>query len=46
MIIAGEKEAKSGQISVRKRKKGDIGQFELQNFINQVSKEIVEKVIE
>ena len=46
MIIVGEKEAQSGQIAVRKRKKGDLGQFELKNFIDQVSKEIHEKVID
>ncbi len=46
MIIVGEKEAKSGQISVRKRKKGDIGQFEVKHFIEQILKEIVEKVID
>jgi threonyl-tRNA synthetase len=46
MIIVGEKEAQSGQIAVRKRKKGDLGQFELKDFIDQVSKEIHEKVID
>ncbi len=46
MIIVGEKEAQSGKISIRKRKKGDIGQFELNNFIDQVLKDINEKVID
>ena len=46
MIILGEKESQSGQISVRKRKKGDLGQFELDDFINQISKEIKQKVID
>ena len=46
MIIIGEKEVESRKISVRKRKKGDIGQFEVKNFIDRMSKEIVEKVID
>lgn len=46
MIIVGEKEAQSGQIAIRKRKKGDIGQFELNNFVNQILTEINGKVID
>jgi threonyl-tRNA synthetase len=46
MIIVGEKEAQSGQISIRKRKKGDLGQCELTNFIDQILEEIDQKVID
>jgi len=45
MIIVGEKENQSGKISIRKRKKGDIGQFTINDFIDQISKEIHQKAI-
>ena len=43
MIIIGEKEASSGKISVRKHKKGDLGSFELGEFINNINNEIKTK---
>ncbi|UCE06687.1 MAG: threonine--tRNA ligase, partial [bacterium] len=46
MIVVGEKESQSRNISVRKRKKKDLGQFELNDFIDQISKEINKKVID
>jgi len=46
MIIVGEKETQAGQISVRKRKKGDLGRFELDKFIDKISQEIDKKLIE
>lgn len=44
MIIIGEKETQTGQISVRKRKEGDLGQFKIDEFINDVLKEIDNRV--
>lgn len=46
MIIIGVKESQSDKISIRKRKKGDIGQFILNDFIDHISKEISQKVID
>lgn len=40
MIIVGEKEENEGTVSVRKHGKGDIGTFEIQEFIQFVQKEI------
>ena len=45
MIIVGEKEAQAGNISVRKRKEGDKGQTTLKVLIDEISKEIGQKVI-
>ena len=45
MIIVGEKEAQAGKISVRKRKEGDKGQTTLTELINEISKEIKQKII-
>ncbi len=45
MFVVGEKEIQSGQISVRKRKIGDLGKFELESVINQILKEVSEKAI-
>lgn len=44
MVIIGEKESQSGQISLRKRKKGDLGQLNLDQFIEIINKEIYQKV--
>lgn len=43
MIIVGEKEMGSGAISVRQHKKGDIGSFEIQDFIAKIKDEIKSK---
>jgi len=43
MLIIGEKEASTGKISVRKHKKGDLGSFELAEFINNINNEIKTK---
>ena len=40
MLILGEKEVSSGKVSVRKHKKGDLGSFELDKFINNIKDEI------
>jgi threonyl-tRNA synthetase len=43
MIIVGEKEQNSGNISVRQHKKGDIGAFTLTDFIDKLTIEIKNK---
>ncbi len=45
MIIVGEKEAESGNISVRKHKEGDKGTFRLSEFIDNIADEIAKKEI-
>ncbi len=44
MLIVGEKEAAAGTISVRKRKTGDAGSMDLQEYISMLQKEIENKV--
>jgi threonyl-tRNA synthetase len=46
MAIIGDKETQEQNISVRNRKKGDLGPMELHKFIEIVSKEIQEKQID
>ncbi|MDE0772515.1 MAG: threonine--tRNA ligase [Salibacteraceae bacterium] len=46
MLIIGEKEAESGQISVRKQGEGDLGTFTIEAFAEIVDKEIKELVKE
>ena len=43
MLIIGDKEESTGKISVRKHKKGDLGSFELAEFINNINNEIKTK---
>ena len=43
MIILGDKEKENNNISVRKHGKGDIGKFELQEFIQKIKLEISRK---
>jgi len=45
MIIIGEKEVSNNNISVRKHKTGDLGQFNIDDFISQVLEEINNKTI-
>ena len=45
MIIIGDNEARENNISVRARKKGDLGKFNLEDFIVKIEKEISEKSI-
>ena len=42
MVIVGEKELESGNISVRKRDEGDLGAFMLDDFAAMLDKEIKE----
>ncbi len=44
MIIVGEKEQNAGNISVRQHKKGDLGAFNLSEFIDKIATEIKNKV--
>lgn len=39
MIVVGEKEAESGTISVRKRDRGDLGSFAVQEFLDLLKEE-------
>lgn len=45
MLILGEKEKKSNTVSVRKHKRGDLGTFSFEDFLNNIKKEINEKLI-
>ena len=40
MLIVGEAEEKSNQISLRKRKEGDVGKYDLEEFIEYFSDEV------
>lgn len=40
MLIIGDREAESGTVSVRCRKRGDLGSVEVEKFIQQVLEEI------
>jgi len=44
MLIVGEKEISSGNVSVRQHKKGDIGSLPLSEFIDKINSEINNKV--
>jgi len=39
----GEREAKSGSVSVRKKGKGDIGSMPIEEFIKKIKEEIENK---
>ncbi|MGB9976685.1 threonine--tRNA ligase [Thermovenabulum sp.] len=43
MIIVGEKEEMSNTISVRSREKGDLGNYTIENFINEVKEKVKNK---
>jgi threonyl-tRNA synthetase len=45
MIIVGDKEVSNNNISVRKRKEGDLGQIEIEDFIKKLQKENTEKTL-
>ncbi|GAB4296789.1 MAG: threonine--tRNA ligase [Ignavibacteriaceae bacterium] len=46
MVIVGEKEKSSENISVRQHKKGDLGSFEIVNFISKLRDEINLKILQ
>ena len=43
MLIIGEKEELNKNISIRRRKKGDLGSMRLKDFISDISREIINK---
>ena len=43
VIVVGDNEVKENKISLRKRKVGDVGTFELSQFINNINEEIKNK---
>ncbi len=45
MLVVGEKEAEAGQVSVRRRDKGDIGAISADEFIETVLKDIADKTV-
>jgi len=45
MLIIGEKEQTAGNISVRKHKEGDKGTLSLNDFIDNITDEIKNKLI-
>jgi len=44
IVIIGEKEAKAGTVAIRRRGEGDKGQVKIERFIEQLKKEISEKI--
>ncbi len=44
MVIVGEKEQLAGNISVRQHKKGDLGSFSTDDFINKINEEIKNRI--
>ena len=44
VIVIGDNEVETNKISIRKRKLGDIGTFEVDEFINSIKKEIKDRV--
>ena len=46
IVIVGDKEKEAATISVRKRKVGDIGLMNIDDFLNMLSREIENKVID
>lgn len=45
MLIVGKEEVTNNAVAVRQRKKGDLGKFNLDEFVSKISKEIEEKEI-
>ena len=43
MLILGDKEVEENKVGVRERKAGDLGQMDLNEFIEKVKKEIQDK---
>jgi threonyl-tRNA synthetase len=43
MIVLGDKEKENNNISVRQHKKGDIGKFELKEFIQKLKLKVNNK---
>ena len=45
MLILGDKEVEKNKVGVRERKAGDLGQMDLNEFVEKVKKEIEDKVM-
>jgi threonyl-tRNA synthetase len=45
MLVVGEKEVNSGTVSVRSKKKGDLGTMNLNEFVEMIVNEIKEKTV-
>ena len=43
LLVVGDREMRAKNVAVRQRKKGDLGQMKLEDFIDKVKKEIKEK---
>lgn len=43
MLIVGDREAETGSVAVRERRKGDLGTMQVQDFAQQIQQEIVNK---
>lgn len=46
ILVIGDKEMESGSVSVRKRKKGNLGAVKLEEFIERIEQEIKGKTID
>jgi len=46
MLVVGERERENGAVSVRHRRKGDMGAIPLERFIEHIQKEIRDKALE
>ena len=44
MLILGEKEAESSNVSVRKHRKGDVGAMSPESFVELIMEEISESI--
>ena len=45
MLVAGEREAQNGQISVRHRRRGDLGALSVEDFLANALTEVAQKVL-
>ncbi|MFQ5638835.1 MAG: His/Gly/Thr/Pro-type tRNA ligase C-terminal domain-containing protein, partial [bacterium] len=45
MLIVGKQEKENNTVSVRARRKGDLGKFILQDFLEKISREVDEMAI-
>ena len=44
MLVIGAKEIESNAVAVRSRKSGDIGQMQVDEFIDKIQEEITNKI--
>ena len=44
MLILGEKEDKNNNLSVRKRKEGDLGQMSTNEFVSLINRELSKSI--